>query len=237
MKARPIGFVQTMSKNDKLSTPPAHSEALPSKPADSIKIEQEIRDDLLRQGIEQKIVDAVMGYRPEDIPFVYSAGDIWIGTTDALYNLRAGGREGDRTPEVIVQWMGPEFSRENQITRQEVRHLGDGRILSKTYTNVSKMGAFDGKIKSISLNIPAGKHQDWVFPNDDLIYEFKERDGKWSVDLKERTMTHGSMLLNGYSQVIQNHMHEVALVKGGGAGPRRFAALAEKKGTARILNL
>jgi len=119
-----------MSQEHSDIVPSPDTPFLPEKPQENIKRELEIRNSLTEQGVEREIADAVMGYKPEDVPFIYqsephdvlhhrvrdnwtegyelipSKSALWIGTTDAIHNLVNEGDWNDQIPEVIAQWRG-----------------------------------------------------------------------------------------------------------------------------------
>ena len=176
-----------MSQEHSDIVPSPDTPFLPEKPQENIKRELEIRNSLTEQGVEREIADAVMGYKPEDVPFIYqsephdvlhhrvrdnwtegyelipSKSALWIGTTDAIHNLVNEGDWNDQIPEVIAQWRGSFVTESEQqeettsITRTEAKQLGDGRFVLVEYKDVSSMGDFDGSISRISLYVPKEK--------------------------------------------------------------------------------
>lgn len=173
-----------MSHEKSEITPRPDGLMLPAKPKASLQKELQIRTSLLEQGLEQEIADAIIGYKPEDIPFVYSSATVnvlhhrvrdnwsegyelipgqsavWIGTSDAIHNLVNENGWNDQIPEVIMQWRGSSVVESQQqkarvsITRTEVKQLSNGRFVEVEYAGVSGMGAFDGDISRISLHVP-----------------------------------------------------------------------------------
>ena len=226
-----------------------------------MKKELEIRVSLLRQGIDPEVAMAVVGYKPEDIPFVYQTTPhdvlhhqirkdwtegadlvpgqscLWIGTTDAIHNLVNPEGWNDQIPEVIVQWRGNIFTESEQhpagseITRTEIKHLEGGRFLEIEYVNVSTMGAFDGNIGRISLNIPDGtfrpgggkKRQSF------RIFYFKQdkKSGEWGLDTG-LTNVSGTTILNGFQEILNFHLADIVEIKADYPKAYRYSQLPSK---------
>lgn len=265
-------------------TPNPDNPLLPAKPQDSIQRELKIRNSLIEQGVEREIADAVIGYRPEDVPFVYQSephevlhhrvrnnwtegyelipgqSALWIGTTDAIHNLVDDNGWNDQIPEVIVQWRGSFVNESEQqdetasVTRTEVKQLGDGRFVEVEYTGVSGMGAFDGDISQIALHVPENKfrpyggnerqsYRIYYFkrtrkPNMDgvpggvLIRKDKEQY-EWSLNTSYSNVV-GTTILNGYQEILNFHMPDLAPLKEDYSKAYRFSPLPKPKNPALL---
>jgi len=164
-----------------------NGEYLPEKPREQRREEEAIHRSLIEQGHSRELADAVRGYTPDEVPFIYRAEPLdvehhrvrdnwaegyelipgqsclWIGTSDAIHNLVNENGWNDQIPEVIAQWRGNAVSESEQqdatasITRTEIKQIGDGRFIEVEYTGVSGMGALDGDISRISLHVPENK--------------------------------------------------------------------------------
>ena len=136
-----------------------NGEYLPEKPLEQRKRELAIRRSLLEQGVDRKIADAVVGYTPEQVPFIYKAeshevlhhrvrdnwiegyelipgeSSLWIGTTDAIHNLVDSQGWRDQISEVIVQWRGSHIEESDQqpevskVTRSEAHPIEGGAFV------------------------------------------------------------------------------------------------------------
>lgn len=175
---------------------------LPEKPLKEKRHEYKIRQDLIKQGLPQELASAVLGYTPEQIPFIYRTEpspttdgnsrrpmetQLWIGTTDAVWNLHA--EWSDQIPEVIAQWRGHRYTDKPDqgfiITRTEVHQLPDGSFVELEYSGVTAMGQFDGELSRIALDVPTGTFRPWGGPrerNQYAIYYFKHNKADSGMD-------------------------------------------------------
>ncbi len=177
-----------------------NGEYLPEKPLEQRKRELAIRRSLLEQGVDRKIADAVVGYTPEQVPFIYKAeshevlhhrvrdnwiegyelipgeSSLWIGTTDAIHNLVDSQGWRDQISEVIVQWRGSHIEESDQqpevskVTRSEAHPIEGGAFVLIEYKGVSDMGQFDGEIGNISLYVPEEKFRPYGGSKERMSY-------------------------------------------------------------------
>ncbi len=153
-------------------------EYLPEKPQKERRNEYAIRQSFIEQGHSKELSNAVLGYTPQDIPFVYATephnvtqgnsgrpmtSELWIGTTDRIENLH--GEWSDQIPEVVVQWWGHKKLDEEEslksVERMEIHHLPDGSFVNLEYRGVTEMGQFDGTLSSIEYYVPQEKFRPW----------------------------------------------------------------------------
>lgn len=151
-----------------------NGEYLPDKPQSERRKEYKIRQSLIEQGHSKELANAVIGYTPEQVPFIYKTephktisansgrpmtSELWIGTTDEIHNLEA--EWSDQIPEVIVQWWGhtrlDEESEVKEVERLEAHQLPDGSFVQLSYKGVTEMGEFDGALTGIEYYVPQGK--------------------------------------------------------------------------------
>lgn len=220
----------------------------PTKPAAQREYEEKLRDALIEQGLPQEIAEAIVGYRPEDVPFIYRTephkvtngntyreeySHLWIGTTDAIWNME--GDWSDQIKEVIVQWWGHsplDDSEPIKVERLEAHQIADGSFVELSYRNVSEMGAFDGVLVSISYYRLGKKFNPWGGKARDSyrIHGFRREqteDGEmWFVNLNS-TNVEGTTILNGYSQITQFHLGEVEAMKADFVAAFRYTPLPE----------
>lgn len=167
----------------------------------TIKQEYEARKDLLVQGTDPNVVNAISGYKPEEMPFIYKvpehkvyhqvhdsavdaslvegSSEIWVATSDAIHNLSNENGQRDQIPEVIAQWRKSSIEGKISITRTEVKQIGNGAFVELEYENVSQMGQLDGDLVSISLSTPDKPFKPYGGP-DRMAYKrvtaYKERE-------------------------------------------------------------
>ncbi len=148
----------------------------PVKSKESMRQEREARHDLKMQGVNEEIIKAIRGYRPNEIPFVYrdaqhevftqemdgvshvgykkALSELWLGSTDEIWNLQNEQGWRDQIPEVVVQWRGQQKEGgegKKRVTRLEVHHISDEAFIQLEYRQVTEMGQFDGELSGISL--------------------------------------------------------------------------------------
>jgi hypothetical protein len=249
---------------------------LPQKPEDQLRREYKIRQELVEQGVLKEIADSVIGYRPDQVPFIYKdvpsevlhhrvrddwteghellpgKSSLWIGTTDAIWNMYNENGLRDQIPEVIVQWRGNQYTESEQqkagvkIERQEVKQLPDGSFVLITYRNVSNMGAFDGEIANISVYIPEGTFNPSERSDSKSyrIYNARRKTApnmqgvpggalrkldtdnyEWTLDLSGSSNISGTTILNGYEEIVRFNLAEVQPVKQDFDNARRFTPL------------
>lgn len=214
----------------------------PVKPLDQIKREKEICNSLINSGYDPCLANAVIGYMPKDVPFIYftyprkvNEGsliiELGIGTTDAIHNLNASW--SDQILEVIIQWLGhtpvvdgKEGTKE--VKRLEAHQLPDGSFVKLEYHSVSEMGEFDGELKSISYYIPKEKFR--VYGGRERqsysIHVFRRDGDVWSIDLNYSNVT-GTTILNALDQMIRFHMGEIIPMKEDYKSAFRYTQLLE----------
>jgi hypothetical protein len=266
IQTRPIGQNELLSKEDNYNPI--------KKTQEQSKKELAIKESFLLQGIDREIANAVIGYRPKDIPFIYRTNphqipnsrmknyraenpesipeecSLWVGTTDAIYNLANKNRWDDQIPEVIIQWRATTFEKDEQqkagrsFSRSEVKQLKDGKYLEVEYENVSGLGSFDGEICSIALNVPDEQYTPMGAHAKRNSYEhyhakrtpplkstgpLEERLCEWSLDLS--TTNHGgTTILNGFSELVMFNMGEIVPVKEDHNAAYRFTELPKSEG-------
>lgn len=147
----------------------------PVKSEKTMRQEREARHDLKMQGANDEIIKAIRGYRPDEIPFIYrdsphevhaqirrgaqvgyekALSELWIGTSDEIWNLQNEQGWTDQIPEVLVQWRGlqkTEGEGKKRVTRTETHHLSSEAFIQLEYNQVTEMGQFDGNLSGISL--------------------------------------------------------------------------------------
>jgi hypothetical protein len=239
------------------------------RPLKLLKQELDIKRSLIEQGIDPLIANAIIGYRAREIPFIYGSlpeegsfsgesqpglSEYWFGSTVAIHNLTEENDWKEQIPEVIVTWGSSVKDRDlnnpdgRKITRQETKNIGDGRFLTVNYVNVSKMGALDGEIDSISLNVPEsifvssnGKER-WRYYN----YLFRRRNPismegvpggnlrkndqimhEWT--LSKDAIGVSTFMSNGYNSMRIFRMHSIFVVKEDYANARKLPHLPYKQ--------
>ncbi len=150
----------------------------PVKSEESMLEERKVRHDLQLQHVDPEIVKSIRGYRPDEIPFIYKDlptevmaqinrgaeptmekgnSELWIGSSDEIWNLYNKNGWNDQIPEVLVQWRGLTLAKDKdskEVSRQEIKHLSGGRFIELEYRGVSEMGQFDGHLARISIYTP-----------------------------------------------------------------------------------
>ena len=150
----------------------------PIKSEESLLEERKARHDLQLQHVDPEIVKSIRGYRPDEIPFIYkdtptevmaqinhgaepsmekADSELWIGSSDEIWNLYNKNGWNDQIPEVLVQWRGLALAKDKggkEVSRQEVKFLSGGRFMELEYRGVSEMGQFDGHLDRISIYTP-----------------------------------------------------------------------------------
>ncbi len=146
------------------------------KPKGTLKHELRTARDLQQHGIEEEIAKSIVGYRPNEVPFIYGTGpilrhlpngkgeyvpgetELWVGTTKPLEEILSSGRPLRNNPDVIVQWQRiaelQEDMYKDETTRTELKPLPGGGFVEVTYTNVSSPGCFDGEIETVYVFQP-----------------------------------------------------------------------------------
>lgn len=233
----------------------------PQKP-DSQRVEEEaIRDNLIESGVPKEIAEAVVGYRPDDIPYIFRAEphevidgsgggmmqpEIWIGTTaDIPEIIDADWR--DQIPEVIAQWRG-HIKKDTQqiVSREEVHQIGDGSFIRLEYEGVGGMGQFDGKLRRISLYVPNNTFNPYGGPDrmSYTIHYFKnqaaegESSPRWMLDMdrvRSGSNMGGTTILNGLQEMINFHMGGIHQVKGEAEKAFRFTELTSLRDRKKTL--
>ncbi len=179
----------------------------PVKSEQSMAEERKVRHDLQLQHVDPEIIKAIRGYKPEEIPFVYKdnpsevyaqvnrgatasmeegLSELWVGSSDEIWNLYNKNGWTDQIPEVLVQWRGLELKKNKgnkEVSRQEIRHLSGGRFLELEYRGVSKMGEFDGHLDHISIYTPKGTFRPYG-GNERNSYEITSISRRRDVDVK-----------------------------------------------------
>lgn len=177
-------------------------------------------------GHDSDFAQAVIGYKPEDVPFIYSSeskvvnswtlkSELWMGTTVKKEDLI--GVWDDQIPEVVVQWWGNTPIKDGvlgirKITRLEVHHFGNGCFVSHEYNDVSDMGSFDGKLVTLRLYKPksgfmhSGKHR-----KEFSIHTIHKMRLWGKVNIYFSNLS-GTTMLNAWSQ-MKEFRTEITLVK------------------------
>lgn len=179
----------------------------PIKPKERIEEERQIRHDLRLQGVDLEIIKAIQGYKPEEIPFIYrdqpseveyhfhrgaephsmqALSELWIGTTDEIWNLVNKNGWTDQIPEVLAQWRGHqdlEKREKKEVTRTEIHHLSSGAFIELEYREVSEMGQFDGKLSGIELYTPKEKFRPYG-GNERNSYDITSITNRREVDVE-----------------------------------------------------
>lgn len=226
----------------------------PTKPADQIKREKAIRESLIKAGYDKHIANAVLGYKPEDIPFIYRCdpmttnggsliSELWMGSSDAIHNL--DGLWNDQIQEVLVQWWGHTpvedgVEGEKEVERLEVHPVEGGSFVRIDFKGVSEMGAFDGTIKSISYYIPSGTFRPMGESRERNQYSSHHfqppTEGgseHWQVNLGRSSFS-GTTILNAFSQMLSFHLGEITPMKEDYGSAFRFSPLPEVETTELI---
>lgn len=238
------------------------------RPLRLLKQELGIKRSLIEQGIDPLIANAIIGYRAREIPFIYGSlpkegsfsgesqpglSEHWFGSTVAIHNLTEENDWNEQIPEVIVTWGSSVKDRDlnnpdgRKISRQETKNIGDGRFLTVNYVNVSEMGALDGEIESIDLNVPdtifssngkeRWRYYNYLFrrripvsmegvpggnlrKNDQIIHE-------WTLD--KNAIGVSTFMSNGYNSMRIFRMHSIFVVKEDYANARKLPHLPYTK--------
>ncbi len=216
---------------------------MPEKPLIAKQLELVIKGELLKHGVPEEMASAVPGYSPEQIPFIYRKepsktidgnsgrpmeSQLWIGTTDAIWNLDAEWK--DQIPEVIVQWRGYRHTDKpndpTRITRTEIHNLPDGLFVELEYEDVSAMGQFDGELERIEFYRPAANFSTGgrerksfaIFGSGGKIDEAEAVEPYWSYkpEGKKRFITRQGQTVFGWE--FSDDLDEVGRSSGKGQG-------------------